>query len=65
MKFFVTATSAVSEPRTTATTTTSLAGFLDGATFGAYGSACRRRGGCWYSWLALVEETAKRLADAV
>ena len=38
-------TSAVSEPRTTTTATTSPAGFVDGAAFGTYGSAWRRA--CW------------------
>ena len=45
-KFRVIYTSAASEPRTAVTATTSLAGFIDGATFWAYGSACRRRA-CW------------------
>ena len=38
----VVSTSAVSEPRTTVTTTTDFSRFLDGATFGAYQTDCRR-----------------------
>ena len=43
MKFCVTSTSAMSEPRTAATATTDFAGFADGAAFGAYGIDDRRR----------------------
>ena len=42
----VTSTPAVSKPRTPGTATTSFAGFLDGAAFGAYGSDDRGCG-CW------------------
>ena len=46
IKFGVTGTSAVSEPRTTATTATIFPGFRDGAAFGAYGTDGRCRSGC-------------------
>ena len=46
MKLGVTSTSAVFEPRTTATATTSFARFRDGAAFGADGTNGRRFG-CW------------------
>ena len=45
IKLGVTSTSAVSGPRTTATTTTDFARFRDAA-FGAYGTDCHRRD-CW------------------
>ncbi len=48
IKFCVTSTFAVSEPRTAATATTTSAGFLDGAAVVAYGTDGRRRRGCWY-----------------
>ena len=57
-KFWVTNTSAVSEPRTATTTTTSLTGFLDGAAFGAYGSACCRRG-CWCAFVIISQRNRK------
>ena len=44
MKLDVTSTSAISEPRTTAAATTAFTRFLDGATFAAYRTDCRRRG---------------------
>ena len=44
MKICATGTSAVAEPRTTASATTSFTGFLDGTTFGAYGADDHRRG---------------------
>ena len=47
--FSVTGTSALSEPRTTATATTSSIGFLDGAALAAYGHA----GGCWYLYVVI------------
>ena len=40
--FCSTSTPAVSEPRTATTATTTAAGFLDGAAFGAYGTDVRR-----------------------
>ena len=46
IKLAVTSRSAVSEPRTTATTATIFPGFRDGAAFGAYETDGRRRG-CW------------------
>ena len=46
IKLGVTRTSAVSEPRTTATAATDFARFRDDAAFGAYGTNGRRRG-CW------------------
>ena len=46
MKLCVTRTSAVSEPRTTATATTHFPRFLDGAAFRACGTDNRCRG-CW------------------
>ena len=58
IKLAVTHTSAVSEPRTTATATTAFPRFPDGATFGTYGTdGRRRRRACWCS---LVEETNTR-----
>lgn len=42
LKLCVASTAAVSEPGTAATATTSFAGFIDGATFGAYGTGGRR-----------------------
>ena len=42
-KLGVTSTSAVSEPRTTATTASDFPRFSDGATFGAHGTDGRRR----------------------
>ena len=47
-KLCVTSTSAGPEPRTTATTATSLTRFLGDAAFGACETAYRRRG-CWYA----------------
>ena len=44
LKLRVTSTSAVPEPRTSATATTSFTGFLDYPAFGANGTDCRRRG---------------------
>ena len=55
----VPSTSTVSEPRTTATATTSFARFLDGTTFEAYGTDCRRRG-CWDSY-ADIKNTLKHV----
>ena len=51
--FGVTDTSAVSEPRTSATTTTVFARFIDGAAFEACGSDACRRGGdcCWHLYV--------------
>ena len=46
-KLGVTSTSAVSEPRTTATTTTTFPRFRDGAAFGAYGIDGRHRSYRW------------------
>ena len=46
IKLGVTSTSAVSEPRTAATATTTPARFGDDAAFEAYGADGRRRG-CW------------------
>ena len=43
MNLGATRTSTVSEPRTTATTTTNFTGFRDDAAFGAYGTDGRRR----------------------
>ena len=43
MNVCVASTSAVSEPRTAATTATDFAGFSDGAAFRAYGTGDRRR----------------------
>ena len=50
MKLGVASTSAVSEPRTTATTTTAFPRFPDGPALAAYGHDGRRRSrrGCWY-----------------
>ena len=49
----VTSTSAVSEPRTTATAATPFAGFPDIAAFGAYRNNGRRRDcGCVYGYLS-------------
>ena len=42
-KFDIASTSAASEPRTTATTTTDFSRFLDGAALGTYQTDCRRR----------------------
>ena len=46
IKLGVTSASAVSEPRTTATTATYFPRFRDDAAFGAYGTHARRRHGC-------------------
>ena len=46
----VTSTSAVSEPRTTATAATNFPRFRDDAAFGANGTDARRRG-CWCMWI--------------
>ena len=46
MKLGLARTSAVSEPRTTATATTSFPRFRDDAAFGTYGTDGRRCG-CW------------------
>ena len=50
IKLRVNTTSAVSEPRTAATTTTAFTRFRDGAAFAAFGSDGhrRRRGWWWY-----------------
>ena len=48
LKLGAASTSAVSEPRTTATATTFFTRSRDGATFGTYGTDGRRRG-CWCS----------------
>ena len=58
MKFAVTSTSAISEPRTAATTTTTPARFPNGAAFGACGMNCRRRRDCWNVYASvLVKDT--------
>ena len=55
-------TSTVSEPRTAATATTSFAGFLDGATFGA-SEPDGRRCGCWCLYLIIgFKETRNKNA---
>ena len=46
IKLGITHTSAVSEPRTTATAATRFSRFRDDTTFETYGTECRRRG-CW------------------
>lgn len=46
MNVCVASTTAVSEPRTSATATASSAGFLDGAAFETYGVGNRNRGCC-------------------
>ena len=63
LKSPVTRTPAVSEPRTTATTTTTLARFAEGAAVGTYGSACRRRNCLCSHANGLAPETQKRLMD--
>ena len=61
MKLGVTSSSAVSEPRTTATATTDFARFLDGAAFGAYQTGCRRRDcSCVYVGIAPNTKTKTR-----
>ena len=55
-KLGVTSTSAVSEPRTTATATTNFSRFCDDAAFGAYGTDGRRRHGCWCLFESPVKE---------
>ena len=47
-------TSAVSEPRTTATTTTNFLRFCNDAAFGACGTDARRRG-CWCVYVVIGE----------
>ena len=50
----IASTSAVSEPRATATATTHFAGFRDGAAFGARGTDGRRLV-CWCSYLGISQ----------
>ena len=54
MKLSVTRASAVSEPRTSATATTTFTGFLHGAAFGAHRTDDRRRG-CWCSYVGISQ----------
>ena len=57
----VISTSAVSEPRTSATATTDYAGFPDGAASGAYGTDGRpRRRVCRYCYVTLVKTPRER-----
>ena len=55
-QFCVPSTSTISEPRTTATTTTGFAGFLDGTAFGTYGSSSGRRD-CRCSYVSISQKT--------
>ena len=52
IKLGVTYTSAVSEPRTIVTTTTYFTRSVDGSTFGACGTDCRRRD-CGYVYVGI------------
>ena len=54
IKLGVTSTSAVSEPRTTATAATNFTRFRDDAVFEAYGTYSRRRRRRDYYWCAYV-----------
>ena len=58
-KLGIASTSAVSEPRTTATTTTHFPRFPDGAALGAYGTDGRRCRGCWCA-LVKVKQTERK-----
>ena len=58
-KLGVTTTSAVSKPRTPATTATGFAGFLDGAAFGTCGTDRCRGGGCRCSYVAIRQRHTK------
>ena len=58
MELGVASSSAVSEPRTTATAATAFPRFLDGAAFAAYGTDCRRRG-CWCSYRESIDQINK------
>ena len=55
----VASTSAVSEPRTTATTTTAFPRFRDGAAFAAFGPAGCHRRGCCNLYVSIRQETNK------
>ena len=55
IKFCVTSDSAVSEPRTSATATTSFARFVNGATFGAP-EIDNRLCGCWSLYIGLIKD---------
>ena len=61
IKFCVTSTSAVSEPRTAATTTTNFARFFNGAAFRTCKTDHHRRV-CWYLHCmgALIKETKRK-----
>ena len=59
MKLGVIGTSAVSEPRTTATTTTDFSRFLDGATLGTYQPGCRRRD-CSCVYAGICQNTKRK-----
>ena len=54
-KLDVTGTSAVSEPRTAATTATNFPGFLDDAAFAAYRTDGHRRG-CWCVYVRIGQD---------
>ena len=63
IKLGVTSTSAVSEPRTAATTTTAFPRFLDGAAFAAYGpDGCRRHDGFWYLYVVFIKRASRENA---
>ena len=57
-KFCVITSSTVTEPRTAVTATTRLAGFLNGAAFGAYKFACVRHD-CWCSHVSINQRSRK------
>ena len=62
IKLGVTRTSAVSDPRTTATTTTNFTRFRDGATFGAYRTVWRCRE-CWCVYLGIGQNTNREKCE--
>ena len=65
VKFCVTSTSAVFEPRTSATAATPFARFRDGAASGAYGNGDRRCRVCWGLYVALAKTKGGKSLTAI
>ena len=61
LKVCVTSTSAVFEPRTTATATTAFTRFKDGAALGTYGTDCCRCG-CWCLYVGISRKQKRKNA---
>ena len=65
IKLSIVSTSAVSEPRTAASTTTTFPRFRDGTAVAAYGPGARRGRDCWYSYVSIGQKKQRGKRSAV